>query len=165
MTVDNLQLRENPDNADWMALHALLHRAFAYMDGRINPPSSLHALTLQGLRDKASDEVLVTAHLDDTLVGCMFCRAETEWLYVGKVAVDPEHQGSGIGRKLFDRAFEMAGQQGLLGLELETRVELLENHESFAKLGFVKVGEDAHPGFDRPTSIRMRAEVKARHPR
>ena len=41
-------------------------------------------------------------------------------------------------------------------LELETRIELTENHETFAALGFVKVSEGAHPGYDRTTFITMR---------
>lgn len=44
-------------------------------------------------------------------------------------------------------------------LELETRIELLENHATFAALGFVRVTESAHPGFSRPTSITMRKPV------
>ena len=45
------------DPYDWPALLALIARAFAYMEGRIDPPSSLHRLTPQGLA--ASGEVWV----------------------------------------------------------------------------------------------------------
>lgn len=162
MTVADLQIVENPAKVDWAHLHDLLHRSFAYMDGRIDPPSSLHRLTVEGLADKAKDETLVLAHQDDGLVGCMFCRSETPWLYVGKVAVEQHLQGQGIGGSLFRHAFEMAMRDGYEGLELETRVELIENHQAFGKLGFVKVGEDAHAGYDRPTSIRMRAPLRSR---
>ena len=93
------------------------------------------------------------------MVGCMFCRREDPWLYVGKVAVEETVQGQGVGRKLFDAAFDLARQMGFDGLELETRIELVENHQAFANLGFVKVGEDAHEGYDQPTSIRMRAQL------
>lgn len=37
---------------------------------------------------------------------------------------------------------------------------LVENHEAFAALGFAKVAQSAHPGFDRPTSITMRKPVR-----
>ena len=40
-------------------------------------------------------------------------------------------------------------------LLLETRIELTGNHAAFARMGFEKVGEKAHPGFARPTSITM----------
>lgn len=159
MIVADLTLIENPENVDWAHLHGLLHRSFAYMDGRIDPPSSLHRLTVEGLVHKASNETLILAYRNDNVVGCMFCRSESPWLYVGKVAVEEDMQGQGIGGRLFRHAFEMAQRDGFEGLELETRVELIENHQAFGRLGFVKVGEDAHAGYDRPTSIRMRAPL------
>ena len=144
---------------DWAELHALLHRNYAYMDARIDPPSSLHRLTVENLEEKARAETLFLALDGEQLVGCMFCRREVDWLYVGKVAVEEKFQGCGIGRMMFDRAFDLARQDGLQGLELEARIELIENHQAFANLGFIKVGEDAHEGYDQPTSIRMRASL------
>ena len=44
-------------------------------------------------------------------------------------------------------------------LELQTRVELTENHATFRALGFVEVARTAHPGYDRPTSITFRRPV------
>ncbi len=58
-----------------------------------------------------------------------------------------------------ESAFEFARSNECSALELETRVELVENHATFAKFGFVKIGESAHEGFDAPTSIRMRANL------
>ncbi len=48
---------------------------------------------------------------------------------------------------------------GLPALEVEIRIELIENHEAFRRLGFVKTSEGAHDGFDRITYIVMRKEV------
>ena len=39
---------------------------------------------------------------------------------------------------------------------LETRIELTENHATFAHMGFVKTREGAHDGYDHPTYIEMR---------
>jgi phosphinothricin acetyltransferase len=47
-------------------------------------------------------------------------------------------------------------------LELQTRVELIENHNTFSALGFEKVAETAHPGYSRPTSITMQRAVRPR---
>ena len=157
--VAEIVVLQDPPEVDWSALHALLHRSYAYMDARIDPPSSLHRLTVEGLCEKAQDETLFLALLDEQIVGCLFCRLQGEWLYVGKVAVEEELQGRGVGRNLFDRAFSLARQRDCSGLELEVRVELIENHQAFANMGFGKVGEDAHEGYDQPTSIRMRATI------
>lgn len=144
---------------DWGVLLQFIHEAFAYMDERIDPPSSLHRMTAQSLREKAEKEILVLAKLDNVLVGCMFCRVEPNCLYVGKVAVSVAHQGQGIGKRLFQTAFELAKQRDLPELELETRVELIENQQAFGRLGFKQTGTSAHEGYDRPTSIIMRAKV------
>lgn len=141
---------------DWDALLALIHRAFAFMEGRIDPPSSLHCMDAAALAAKAQAEICLLAHDGYRITGCVFCEPREDQLYVGKLAVDPEHQGKGIGRALMDRAEAEARRLGLAGLELQTRIELVENHRHFATAGFRKSGETAHPGFDRPTSITMR---------
>lgn len=53
------------------------------------------------------------------------------------------------------KAETLARRDGNSKLRLETRVELTENHAAFGRMGFVKVSETAHAGFDRPTSITM----------
>ena len=72
------------------------------------------------------------------------------------MAVAPHFQGQGIGRELMIAAKNLAIEKQLFGLELETRIELTENQETFAKFGFTKVAELSHPGFLRVTIIRMR---------
>ncbi len=155
----SLRIVENPQTVDWLELHKLVLRAYAFMDERIDPPSSLHRMDAAAFRQKADDETLIICTHNDSLVGCMFCRLDGAWLYVGKVAVDPHWQGQGIGRKLFDQAFSLARRLGATGLELQTRVELTENHRAFEKLGFTKTGQTTHKGYARPTSITMRAKM------
>ena len=148
--------RADADFDDWAGLLALLHAAFAGMEGRINPPSSLHRLDAPSLASKAGEETLVLAHdADGRLVGCVFLKHETAALYVGKLAVTPEAQGRGIGRALMRAAEAEARTAGLRRLRLQTRVELTENHETFAAMGFVETARTSHAGFDRPTTVEM----------
>jgi GNAT superfamily N-acetyltransferase len=93
------------------------------------------------------------------LVGCVFVRPKDDALYIGKLAVRPGLHGSGIGKALVAAARTEALARGLKVLELETRIELTENHATFARMGFVKTAETAHSGYERPTSITMRATV------
>ncbi len=154
-----MQIEVVPRDIDWEALHSLLISSYAYMDTRIDPPSSLLTMTAEDLERKAADETLIAATSDGALVGCLFCRVEGEWLYVGKMAVAEQLQGSGIGRLLIGRATCLARKQSLAGLELETRIELVENHQVFMKFGFFKVADQSHKGYSRITSIRMRAPL------
>lgn len=141
---------------DWAELLALLHAAFAGMEGRIDPPSSLHRLDETSLAAKAAEETLILAHdADGRLAGCVFLKPEATALYVGKLAVAPDAQGRGIGRSLMLAAEDAARAAGRRRLRLQTRVELTENHATFAAMGFVETARTSHPGFDRPTTVEM----------
>jgi predicted GNAT superfamily acetyltransferase len=83
-------------------------------------------------------------------------------VYVGKLAVEATIRRRGVARRIMEAAEALARASARPFVELETRIELTENHATFAALGFAKVGESAHPGFDRPTSIRMRKPVPVR---
>ena len=141
---------------DWAEVLDLLHRAFAVMEGRIDPPSSLHDMGEMDLAaNAASGACLLATDEDDAAVGCVFLLDHEDGLYVSKLAVDPDRQGEGIGRALMEMAEDIARAQEHDALVLETRIELVENHRTFARLGFEITGETAHPGYDHPTSITM----------
>ena len=147
MTQDTTLVRA-VDPYDWPGLLGLIRRAFAGMEGRIDPQSSLHRLTAEGLA--AADEVWV---LGAPAVACMVLTVRPGRHYLVKLAVEPEWQGRGLGRLMVARAELRARELGLAAVELETRVELVENHAVFRRLGFVEMGRKAHAGYDRPTSI------------
>lgn len=149
--------RLDPDRFDdWQALLALILDAFAYMETRIDPPSSALKLTPESLKEKAGVETAFLAFENGRLLGCVFCKPEVETLYIGKFAIAPAAQGKGIGRALLQEAEALAKDLKLPALRLETRIELTANHATFGRWGFVKTAENAHAGYDRPTSIEMR---------
>jgi len=154
--LENLSIRGiEADSSLPQSVLDLLHRAFAYMEARIDPPSSLHRLTVDRIRDDAKAGGLIGAFAGEVLVGCAFVKPDGNALYVGKLAVDPSCQGQGIGKLLLAEAERRAIDRGLPALTLQTRIELTENHRAFARAGYVKTGETAHKGYDRPTSITM----------
>jgi ribosomal protein S18 acetylase RimI-like enzyme len=144
------------DPALWPSILALLREAFAYMEGRIDPPSSLRDLTPEALSRQAEvGEIWVIG----APVACVFLTPKPGVLYVGKLAVAAGHRGQGLARRLMDVAELRAQEMGLPALELQTRVELVENQAAFRAMGFHEVGWLAHTGFDRPTSITYRRPV------
>ena len=142
--------------SDWSGLHELLKDCFAFMDGRIDPPSSLKQMTPDILREKAGEETLVVVLCDDDLVACGFLRETQEAIYIGKLAVKPTFRKRGILKSMVHVAEQHARERRKAALELEARVELVENHKTFGALGFVKTGESSHAGYDRATSITMK---------
>jgi GNAT superfamily N-acetyltransferase len=152
-----------PSNfSGWGALLALLQESFAYMDGRIDPPSSLNRMTEGDLRTKAHRERLIVALEGSKLVGCAYADVRNTSVYLSKVAVAPDARGRGVARLLVAAAESIARASGRQVLELQTRIELVENHKAFGALGFKKVAEAAHAGYSRPTSITMQRPVARR---
>lgn len=135
----------------------LVRRAFAHMEGVIDPPSSLHRLTAAHVLEQArAGEVWA---LGDPPFACMFLTPKDGALYLGKLAVEPALQARGYGRVLVKQAVARARALGFPAVELQVRVELTGNQAAFAAMGFVEVGRTAHPGYDRPTSVTMRRAV------
>lgn len=147
------------DFSDWERVLRLILDAFAYMGPRIDPPSSALRLTPKSVQAHAESGTLLLAHRANDLVGCLFLHPKNDALYISKLAISPVLQRAGIGRKLVQAARGEARLRGIGVLELETRIELTENHAAFARMGFIKTAETSHDGFDRPTSIVMRALV------
>jgi GNAT superfamily N-acetyltransferase len=150
-----------PEFAEWARLLELLHAAFAYQRERIDPPSSLYRLDAESLASKAKEEALFLAFDDGQMVGCAFAKTKPGCVYVGKVAVWPDRQGQGIGRRLMQAVESFARQTGRPVMELETRIELVENHKTFAAFGFVTTAEHAHAGYTRTTYITMQKPLHA----
>jgi predicted GNAT superfamily acetyltransferase len=148
------------DFSDWESLLELLRTSFAYMDARIDPPSSLRRMGIDELRSKSQQETLILTITDSSkLIGCAFASVRNDCVYVGKIAVAAHARGRGVARQLIAVAETIARSAGRQALELQTRVELVENHKTFAALRFEKVAETAHPGYTRTTSITMRKTV------
>ncbi len=137
----------------------LVRAEFAGMDGRIDPLSSVHRLTEDAIRGHSeSGEVWVIGPPDAPLA-CIFLTPKPRALYLGKLAVKASAREQGHARRLVEKAEARAQALGLPVLELQTRVELLDNHAAFARLGFTRIGGTAHPGYDRVTSYTYRKTV------
>ncbi|PJE29240.1 Ribosomal protein S18 acetylase RimI [Pseudooceanicola antarcticus] len=151
-------IRLGPEQ-DILPTHALLTRAFAYMEGRIDPPSSLGRLPPEALaREAAAQELWVLPPVAAPLA-CMLLTPKADHLYLGKLAVADAARGRGMARRMVVHAEARARALGLPCLRLQTRVELTENHATFQRLGFVEIARTAHAGYDRPTSLTFEKAV------
>jgi len=144
------------DFGRWGELLSFIRDAFSYMDGVIEPPSSIHRLDAYSLAEKSARETAIVVLSGRTIVGCAFLDDRDDRFYLGKLAVSPELQGRGIGRLLMAYCEGLAREAGKTAIELQTRVELTGNQQAFARLDFVETERTAHAGYDRPTSITMR---------
>lgn len=135
---------------DLPATLSLIRAAFTFMDGRIDPPSSMHRLTIE---DLGNSEVWV---IGTPPLACLVLTPKADALYLGKLAVAASERGKGHARALVNHAERRARALGMAALELQTRIELVENQCTFGAMGFTELARTAHEGYDRPTSITYR---------
>jgi len=144
----------NPDPPPEMqAVHLLLSQAFAAMEGRIDPPSSMNQLDMDKLKDRLERDDVAIAARDGRLIGCLFGRTENGAYIVGKIAVDSSARLKGVARAMIETIAAHAATLGHQALMLQSRIELTENHAAFHALGFQQTGTFMHPGFSEPTSL------------
>jgi ribosomal protein S18 acetylase RimI-like enzyme len=72
------------------------------------------------------------------IVGLIVLRADDEGFLVDNVAVDPPHQGSGVGRALLEHADVAARQAGFDSIHLYTHERMVENLALYARVGYVE---------------------------
>jgi len=85
----------------------------------------------------------------DQVVGVLVLRLQDAALLLESVAVDPAHQGRGIGRSLIDHAERVARDQGLGAVDLYTNALMTENLRLYPSLGYEVVDRRREDGFDR----------------
>ena len=150
---------EASDTAALAQVLRLIQTSFAYMTGRIDPPSSMHQLTVSALAQMAKDSSVLA--LGDPVAACLVAKPLPRALYLGKIAIASDLRGRGVLRALLGRSEELARALSLSRLELQVRIELVENQNIFGKCGFVETARNAHPGYDRATEITMQKLLKS----
>jgi len=85
----------------------------------------------------------------DQVVGVLVLRLQDTALLLESVAVDPAHQGQGIGRSLIDHAEQVARDAGLSAVELYTNAHMTENLRLYPSLGYDLIDRRWEDGFDR----------------
>jgi ribosomal protein S18 acetylase RimI-like enzyme len=97
----------------------------------------------------AEDECWVASTEPADDVGYLVLRVEPDHLLLDNVAVDPRHQGHGIGRQLLAFAEERARAHGRDEIRLYTHVTMVENIALYTRLGYVETHRERENSFLR----------------
>jgi ribosomal protein S18 acetylase RimI-like enzyme len=92
---------------------------------------------------------VTVATVGDIVVGVLVARPRGASLLLESVAVDPAHQGLGIGRALVAHAETLAAGAGLEAVELYTNQAMTENLRLYPRLGYVETGRRSEDGYRR----------------
>lgn len=78
------------------------------------------------------------------VVGLIVLGVDDEGFYVDNVAVDPWHQGSGVGRALLEHAEAVARRRRFDSIYLYTHELMSENRAMYARAGYVEYDRRRH---------------------
>ena len=83
------------------------------------------------------------------LFGYMVAWPERDAYFIENIGIEPQHQGSGLGRRLIEHAVGEARRAGLTALSLYTNEAMTENLAMYAHIGFVETHRLSEHGFRR----------------
>jgi ribosomal protein S18 acetylase RimI-like enzyme len=152
-----------PEDLD--AAVAVIHRAFATLAGRIDPPSAARRETPESLAARFDrGGAVFVARMDGGIAGAVCADPKPDGsIYLDRLAVDPDLTGRGIARALVAAVEAFARAQGRDRVTLGVRLLLTDNIALFRHLGYAETGRKAHPGFTDPTSMDMAKSVAAQN--
>jgi ribosomal protein S18 acetylase RimI-like enzyme len=147
--------------ADAPAIAATIAAAFAQYRGKLVPESGAFRETAEGIAAEMTKGAgAIVAERNGEMLGCVVTGLLEGDLYFGRLSVRPAARGLGLARRLIAAVEDDARARGLPGVRLGVRIALPENQRLFNSLGYREISREAHPGFDRPTSINMRKALR-----
>jgi GNAT superfamily N-acetyltransferase len=145
--------RARPDEAE--AIRTLVRRAYAKWI--ISVGAEPRPMKADYVRALAEHEIWAI----DGRAGCIALielKPEPDHLLIVNVAVDPGHQGQGLGRRLLTFAETEARRRGVAELRLYTNVRMSENRALYAAYGYRETHEEQRGEF---TIVHMAKAIPA----
>jgi ribosomal protein S18 acetylase RimI-like enzyme len=87
--------------------------------------------------------------VDEKVVGALVLVKQERALLLDNIAVHPDYQGRGFGRKLIAFAEQRVKSTGLALLTLYTNEQMTENIGLYKRLGFVEIERKSEQGYRR----------------
>jgi ribosomal protein S18 acetylase RimI-like enzyme len=129
-----VRLRPATD-ADAPRLTALVQAAYGHYVERMGRPPGPMTEDYAAL---VRDGIVTVAERGGAIAGLIVLDVGEEGFTVENVAVDPGHQGTGVGRALLEHAEAEARRRGFDALALYTHETMTENLALYARIGYVE---------------------------
>jgi GNAT superfamily N-acetyltransferase len=112
----------------------------------------------------ADGVVSVLEDADGTIAAIIVVLPKPDHLLLDNIAVRPDRQGRGLGRRLIAFAEDEARRLGHAELRLYTHQKMTENIALYARLGFIETGRGQEAGYDRVFMTKRLATAPERKP-
>lgn len=141
-------------------VHRIMQAAFAEYAGVLNPPSGANRETVADVEEAMAQGGAVLAWDGATVIGSGRFRFETDFLYIGRLAVLPEHRGIGVGRAMVDFMERVALERQLAEIHLSVRMMLPQNLRFYQNMGYSVLEIGMHPkGGDQVANLVKHLKV------
>ena len=138
--------------ADAEAVAALVDAAYMHYIGRIGrkpgPMLDDYAALI------AAGAVSVLAEPDGAIAAAIVLLSKPDHLLLDNVAVHPDRQGRGLGRRLISFAEAEARRLGHAQVRLYTHETMVENIALYTRIGFTETGRGEQSGYTRVFMVK-----------
>jgi ribosomal protein S18 acetylase RimI-like enzyme len=131
---------------DRQAVEDIVHAAYAMYVERIGKPPGPMLDDYGALIAQGAVSVLGA---DEVIAAIIVLLPKPDHLLLDNIAVRPDRQGQGLGRRLIEFAENEARRLGYRELRLYTHEKMTENIALYRRLGFEETGRGHHAGYDR----------------
>jgi ribosomal protein S18 acetylase RimI-like enzyme len=133
--------------ADRAAVEAIVQAAYALYLPRIGKPPG--PMLDDYAAHIAAGVVTVFEDDDGAVAAILVLVPQPDHLLLDNIAVHPDRQGHGLGRRLMAFAEQDARRRGFSELRLYTHQTMTENIALYTRLGFIETGRGHDGGYDR----------------
>lgn len=92
---------------------------------------------------------MIVVENNERLAGYAVCYAKGRDFQLDNIAINPEFQSTGLGRKLIDYIDDLAKRQGAEAVTLYTNEKMTENLDWYISLGYTETDRRREDGFSR----------------
>jgi ribosomal protein S18 acetylase RimI-like enzyme len=143
--VDEIRIRA-ATAADVPAIVDTVDRAYRHYIVRIGkPPGPM----LDDYLARVSEDAVWVLQDGPAIAGILVLLSAPEYLLLDNIAIAPERQGRGLGRRLLAFAESEALRRGYREIRLYTHQTMIENQRLYASIGYEETGRGSEAGYDR----------------
>jgi ribosomal protein S18 acetylase RimI-like enzyme len=142
--------------ADREVVEAVVRAAYEVYIPRIGKPPGPMLDDYRRLIDQGV--VSVVEEADGSIAALIVLLPQPDHLLLDNVAVRPDRQGRGLGRRLIAFAESEARRLGYAELRLYTHATMTENIALYTRLGFRETGRGHEAGYDRVFMVKPLAK-------
>jgi len=149
------------DETDANLILSILLSSFAQYQDTLIPPSSVFRETTDSIQKKLQVGGGFIAYQNDIGIGCVLFDVRDSYVYLGRLGVLSEYRQYGVATRLIQSVEVKASQLQITQVRLNVRISLSKNQALFNSLGYKKIAEHCHEGFDKPTYIDMAKDIES----